>query len=75
MKTTRFAQSCHTLIESIIIITGPLLLMLLIFWLWNIVKFASCDFESNYRCEVIHGVGIVVPPTSIITVWFDTDKK
>lgn len=44
-------------------------------WVWNAVKLASCDFESNYKCEVIHGAGLVVPPLSIITVWFADDGK
>jgi len=43
-------------------------------WLWNAAKFANCDFESNYRCEAIHGIGIIMPPASYVTVWFDDDK-
>lgn len=42
-------------------------------WIWNAVKLTSCDFESNYRCELIHGAGLVVPPLSIVTVWFGDD--
>ena len=42
-------------------------------WVWNAVKLTSCDFESDYRCEVIHGAGLVVPPLSIVTVWFGDD--
>ena len=42
-------------------------------WVWNVVRFTSCDFESNYRCEVIHGAGVFVPVLSIFTVWIDTD--
>jgi hypothetical protein len=40
----------------------------------NAYKFANCDFEANYKCEAIHGAGIVIPPTSFVTVWFDSDK-
>lgn len=40
----------------------------------NAYKFTECDFESNYKCEVIHDVGIFVPPAAIFTVWFDTDN-
>ena len=43
-------------------------------WAWNGVKLASCDFESDYKCEAIHGVGLVIPPTSVITVWFGDDN-
>lgn len=49
------------------------LVMLLFFlgcWLVNIVKFANCDFDAPYKEEFIHIVGIIVPPSSIITVWF-----
>lgn len=42
-------------------------------WVWNAVKLTSCDFESDYRCEVIHGAGLVVPPLSIVTVFFGDD--
>ena len=43
-------------------------------WVWNAVKFASCDFESDFKCEVIHGAGVFIPMTSLLTVWFDVDK-
>lgn len=42
-------------------------------WIGNFVKLMDCDFESPYKCEVIHGVGIV-PAVSLITVWFDADE-
>ena len=44
-----------------------------VMYVFNIVKFVQCDFETDYKCEVIHAVGIFVPPASLITVWFDTD--
>ena len=43
-------------------------------WVWNAIKFVSCDFESPYRCEVIHGAGVFIPPASYITVWFSDHK-
>lgn len=43
-------------------------------WIWNGVKFANCDFESDWKCEVIHGAGVFIPPAAYITVWFDTDS-
>jgi len=42
-------------------------------WGYNFKKITDCDFESNYKCELIHGFGVVVPPASFVTVWFDTD--
>ena len=39
----------------------------------NAIKLSDCDFASPYRCEAIHGIGLI-PPAAIVTVWFDTDK-
>ena len=44
-------------------------------WIWNAAKFASCDFESNYKCEALHGIGVFVPPAAYVTVWFDDDGE
>ncbi len=44
-------------------------------WVWNGVKFVNCDFESDWKCEAIHGAGIFIPPASYITVWFDDDSS
>lgn len=44
-------------------------------YVWNFTKLVDCDFESNYKCEAIHGIGAVIPPASFITVWFDDDEK
>jgi prepilin-type N-terminal cleavage/methylation domain-containing protein len=65
-------QKGFTLIELIIVFV---VLIGLGSWIWNAVKLASCDFESNYRCEVLHGAGLVVPPLSILTAWFDDDGE
>ena len=63
-------QNGFTLIELVVVIVA-------VFgiggWVWNAAKLASCDFESNYKCEAIHGAGLIVPPLSIVTVWFDDD--
>jgi hypothetical protein len=42
-------------------------------WLINAYKFANCDFKSDYKCEAIHGIGIIIPPTALITFWFGSD--
>ncbi len=62
---------------NIMMITNARLVIVLIFlssWIWNAIKFTSCDFESNFKCEAIHGIGLFVPFSSLITVWFDVDK-
>ena len=46
-----------------------------VMYVFNIVKFVQCDFETDYKCEVIHAVGVFVPPAALITVWFDTDGE
>lgn len=59
-----------TAVELIVV---GLILLGLVSWIWNATKFASCDFEPNYRCEAIHAIGLFVPPTAMVTVWFDDD--
>ena len=52
-----------------------LLVLLAMPWVYNGYKLTNCDFEADYKCEVIHGVGVVLPPTSWITVWFGDDSE
>jgi hypothetical protein len=39
-------------------------------WIINIAKFFACDFDAPYKEEIIHFIGIVIPPASVITSWF-----
>ena len=57
-----------TKIEGIL----PLFLYLFfaICWIVNIIKFFNCDFRATYSDEVVHAVGVIVPPASMLTVWF-----
>lgn len=52
----------------------PVILMLLTVAVWgtNVYKLTQCDFQAPYKCEAIHGVGLV-PPLAFVTVWFDHD--
>lgn len=43
-------------------------------YIWNAYKFANCDFKSDYKCEAIHGVGLIPSPAAFVTVWFDDDS-
>ena len=38
-------------------------------WIVNLVKLLRCDFDAPYREEIIHAIGLVVAPASIITCW------
>ena len=49
-------------------------LLMLGCWVGNFVKLLECDFESNYRCEAVHGIGLH-PVFALVTVWFETDKN
>lgn len=48
-------------------------LVIAVSWIANLVKLTDCDFKADYKCEVLHGVGLV-PAVSVITVWFGTDE-
>ena len=48
-------------------------LLVAVSWISNIVKLVGCDFETPYKCEVIHVIGLL-PPASVVTVWLDTGK-
>lgn len=50
-----------------------LLMAIPVAWVWNMSKLFHCDFEADYRCEVLHGMG-VAPPLAIFTVWAGTDE-
>lgn len=36
----------------------------------NFVKFVNCDFTQPYKDEILHLIGVIIPPLSIITCWF-----
>jgi len=58
-----------TLVEVVFII----ILFVTATWLWNAYKFMSCDLSPDYKCEVVHGIGIVIPPLSVVTAWAEDD--
>lgn len=39
-------------------------------YITNAVKFFNCDFNTPLKCEIVHGIGVFVPPVSVVTVWF-----
>lgn len=50
-----------------------LFLICAVSWVVNLVKLTDCDFAAPYRCEAIHGIGLI-PVAAPFTVWFDTGK-
>ena len=46
------------------------LLMFVAAWFINLFTLFACDFDAPYKEEVIHFIGLFVPPASIITAWF-----
>ena len=42
-------------------------------WIVNINKFSQCDFESPYKCEMVHAIGLV-PIAATITAWFSFEE-
>lgn len=72
MKSSIKNQKGFTIIELIIV------LLVVVFggaWFYNIFQLADCDFEADYKCEVVHGAGFIVPPAAVVTVWFDDDSE
>lgn len=39
-------------------------------WLVNAYKFVKCDFQSPYKGEIVHAVGIFTP-LCVITAWIN----
>lgn len=38
----------------------------------NFIKFTDCDFKEDYKCEIIHGLGLI-PVFTPFTVGFAHD--
>jgi len=36
--------------------------------------FFTCDFERINKCEIVRGIGIVMPPVGVIAGHFDIEK-
>lgn len=65
--------SNDTLVGWVVLIYIVLALFMFLGWVKNIVKLSDCDFETPYKCEVIHGVGLV-PVVGMFTGWMDVGK-
>jgi hypothetical protein len=61
-----------TIIEMIITV---FFFFFFVTWPINFYKFTKCDFKGDYKCEITHGIGVVVFIASPITLWTGTDEK
>lgn len=43
-------------------------------WIVNLIHLTDCDFESPYKCEIIHLAGLV-PPVALVTAWIGDDSN
>jgi hypothetical protein len=59
--------------KEVTIIYLMIFLLFAVPWVINLNKLSNCDFTSPYKCEVLHGVGII-PPLQIFMVWFKSDE-
>ena len=39
-------------------------------WCVNLYKLTQCDFQTSYKPEIIHAVGVFIPPAAVLTVFF-----
>ena len=51
-----------------------IILVVVLLWIANAIEFSKCDFESPYKCEVMHGIGIVVAPLGWVFGFIDFGK-
>jgi hypothetical protein len=57
------------MIKKFSFLGGILWLYTVVAFIVNAVKLIQCDFDAPYKEEVIHAIGIFVPPVSWVTCW------
>ena len=60
--------------KTMLAIYLAIIIIILTGWVKNIIKLSDCDFQSPYKAEVIHVIGIV-PPIGAITGWLNVGKQ
>lgn len=45
---------------------GVIAIVASIGWIKNVIKLSNCNFESPYKCEIVHAVGIIPPVGAIV---------
>ena len=52
---------------AFILSVSLMVLLPIVGWIINIVKFANTDFKEPYKAEIIRGVGIGIAPIGMVT--------
>jgi len=55
-------------VNSMLRIQGAIAVFFLACWIVNLVKLLSCDFDSPWKDEIVHAIGLI-PPCSLVTAW------
>ena len=61
------SETKSLIIMIVVIVLG------LVGYVKNIIALSNCDFDAPYKCEVVHGLGIL-PPVGVITGWIDCGR-
>lgn len=62
-------QSGYTIVELAFVVQFFIVLLMGISWVINLVQLLRCDFAAPWRDEIIHGIGVLIPPAALFTVW------
>lgn len=65
MKKTNLKGSVAIILVQLLMLLG-----MGIPWVINLIKFINCDFAAPWKDEIIHLLGVLIPPASIVTMWF-----
>ena len=57
------------------LIVAVIVIAVAVGWVRNAYKFATADFESPYKAEVIRGVSIFVFPVAVVVGWVTFEEE
>lgn len=58
-QTEKTGMGCNAIIGLYSLIT----------WIVNLVKFVKLDFVEPFKDELVHGLGVLLPPVAWVTAW------
>lgn len=61
--------------KSLILASALVTIFTFIGWGMSVYKLINCDFDSQgtWKAEVVYGIGVVIPPTSLIIGYLDIE--